>query len=258
MNNWKRKALAITAIALLSTPSALGVYSWLAPLRGFIAAGMAAAGFELAYLSLSLLLLSGELRDYAQRTAYTAVSVAVLLNVCVDYAAKTNGLGSTHTFIATFDILSLVLAVVESLPAVLAFNIASLMHRLNEQEQEKNATIASVHATSRSIEEMQETIQSLHTDMEEMATKIVAMQNSTASSFEAINSTSHQCESCGQVLSKGTYGASKRYSKEMGLQGVFCTDCRGVLKNGNGNGHSYESVEGMEVICSTTEGGYNG
>ena len=76
-NSLKRRALAIVAVLLLSVPSALGVARALEPTRGAIAAYLAAAGFELVYLSTAILMLSAELRRYAQRVALAAVASRV-------------------------------------------------------------------------------------------------------------------------------------------------------------------------------------
>lgn len=58
LNTWRRKALAIAAVALLSVPSAIGVQRALSPTRGEIAGWLAAAGFELIYISTAVLVLS--------------------------------------------------------------------------------------------------------------------------------------------------------------------------------------------------------
>ncbi len=243
MNDWKRKTLAITAIVLLSTPSALGVYTWLQPLRGNIAAAMAATGFELAYLSLSLLVLSGDLRAYAQRTAYTAVIVAVLLNVCLDYATKTGGLTDTAAFVATFDVLSLLLSIVESLPAVLAFLIASLMHRLHEQEQTENAQQTLQDTNSTRIDVLQESIQVLHDHMSDMTSKTNALQDAFYTHRGQIEDNKPkvpECPHCGALLkNNGEKAAAVRWG--------YCPHCKdGTL---NGNGHTDVELEDTEVIA---------
>lgn len=135
MNTWKRKALAFAAVALLSVPSAIGVQRALAPTRGELAGWLAAGGFEAVYLATAVLILSSELRRYAQRVALAAVGTAVLLNTLADYAHRVpGGLDGWPQFRATFDGLALGLSVIESLPlAGLSYAMATLLHRLAEQ-----------------------------------------------------------------------------------------------------------------------------
>lgn len=136
---WKLAA-AVGAVILLSAPSAVGVYRALEPTRGPWAAGAAALGFELAYLSLSLLILRPALRAHARMVALGAVTTAIVLNALADYTARVpGGLESWPQAVARFDPLALGLAVVESAPlAGLAFALASLLHRLAEEEGRKN------------------------------------------------------------------------------------------------------------------------
>lgn len=138
VNTWPKLAAAVAAVMLLSAPSAVGVARALEPTRGPWAAWAAAAGFELAYLSLSLLTLRPELRRQARAVALGAVFTAVALNTLADYAHRVpGGLSAWPTFRATFDPLALGLALGESLPlAGLAFALASLLHRLAEQPAE--------------------------------------------------------------------------------------------------------------------------
>lgn len=133
-NTWWKLAAAVAAVLMLSAPSAVGVFRALAPTRGPVAAGLAACGFELAYLSLSLLVLRPELRRQARAVALGAVATAVVLNGLADYAARVpQGLESWPQAVARFDPLALALAVVESAPlAILAYSLASLLHRLAE------------------------------------------------------------------------------------------------------------------------------
>lgn len=135
MNTWKRKALAFAAVALLSVPSAIGVQRALAPTRGELAGWLAAAGFEAVYLATAVLILSSDLRRYAQRVALAAVGTAVLLNTLADYAHRVpGGLDGWPQFRATFDALALGLSLVESVPlAGLSYAMATLLHRLAEQ-----------------------------------------------------------------------------------------------------------------------------
>lgn len=137
--SWK-VAAAVGAVILLSAPSAVGVYRALEPTRGPWAAGAAALGFELAYLSLSLLVLRPALRAHARMVALGAVTTAIVLNALADYTARIpGGLESWAAAVERFDPLALGLAVVESAPlAGLAFALASLLHRLAEEEGPKN------------------------------------------------------------------------------------------------------------------------
>jgi hypothetical protein len=141
-NTLKRKALALLAVLLLSVPSAIGMQHALAPTRGPVASWMGAAGFECVYLSTAILILSTELRKYAQRIALAAVVTAVILNTIADYAARNPlGLVSAAQAWQHFDALALVLSLVESLPlAGLSYAMASLLHRLAEQEGQPSAS----------------------------------------------------------------------------------------------------------------------
>jgi hypothetical protein len=132
-----RIAIAVVAVLMLSAPAALGVYMALVSTRGPVAAGLAAVGIELAYLSLALLMLRSELRPHARRVALAAVSTSIVLNVLADYSARVpGGLSSWHALAASFDPLALCLAMIESAPlAGLAFALASLLHRLAEQPE---------------------------------------------------------------------------------------------------------------------------
>jgi hypothetical protein len=101
-----------------------------------VASGLAAAGFELAYLSLSLLTLRPELRQHARMVALGAVITAIALNGLADYAHRVaGGLASWAEARRLFDPLALILSLAESAPlAGLAFALASLLHRLAEAE----------------------------------------------------------------------------------------------------------------------------
>jgi hypothetical protein len=134
---WK-VGIAVVAVLLLSAPSAVGVYRALNPTRGTIAAGLAAAGFELAYLSLSLLTLRPALRQQARAVALGAVITAIGLNGLADYAHRViGGLASWAAAQHLFDPLALILSLAESAPlAGLAFALASLLHRLAEEQRD--------------------------------------------------------------------------------------------------------------------------
>ena len=133
MHMTKRTALAILAVLLLSVPAAIGVQRALAPTRGAVAGGLAARGVACVYVRTALVLTS-DLRRYAQRVALAAVATAIALNVIADYKARVpGGLASGVAFGAHFDALAIGRSVVESLPlAGLADAMATRLHRLSE------------------------------------------------------------------------------------------------------------------------------
>lgn len=144
-NTWKRKALAIASVPALAAPSAIGVYSYLAPESGVIAAGMAAVGFEALYISTNILILrSAELRRYARNVSLAAVATAVLLNSLAHYQARV-----TDAFTgAPFHTLAALLALVASLPlAGLAYAVSVLLHRLSEDEATASAILSEALST---------------------------------------------------------------------------------------------------------------
>jgi hypothetical protein len=152
MNSKRRIGVAIAAVLALSAPSAVGVFKALEPTRGPLAAGLAAIGFELAYLSLSLLTLRPELRRHASAVAIGAVITAITLNTLADYGTRvTGGLASAAAALTLFDPLALILALLESAPlAGLAYALANLLHRLAETPAEATA-IASAPAEAPTV-----------------------------------------------------------------------------------------------------------
>jgi hypothetical protein len=142
-NSWPRKALAVAAVLLLSVPSAVGVQRALEPTRGWHASWLAAAGFEAVYLAVALLALSPTMRRYAHRVALSAVATAIFLNVIADYSKRVpGGLANWTAAQRLFDPLALGLAVAESVPlAALAFAMATLLHRLAEEEADDLPTM---------------------------------------------------------------------------------------------------------------------
>jgi hypothetical protein len=138
---WKI-GIAVLAVLLLSAPSAVGVFRALEATRGAVAAALAAAGFELAYLSLSLLSLRPELRRQARAVALGAVITAIALNGLADYAHRVaGGLASWPNAVRLFDPLALALAILESAPlAGLSYALASLLHRLAEEQADPNVS----------------------------------------------------------------------------------------------------------------------
>lgn len=138
-NSWARKALAIASVPALAAPSAIGVYSYLAPESGSIAAGLAAIGFEALYVSVNILILrSPELRRYARNVALAAVATAVLLNTLAHYQMRVVGAFTG----APFNTLAALLALAASLPlAGLAYAASVLLHRLSEDEAAATAVL---------------------------------------------------------------------------------------------------------------------
>lgn len=138
-NSWRRKALAIVSVPALAAPSAIGVYSYLAPESGAVAAGLAAVGFECLYISVNILVLrSPELRSYARNVALAAVATAVLLNTLAHYQARVIGAFTG----APLNTLAALLALAASLPlAGLAYAVSVLLHRLSEDEAQASAVL---------------------------------------------------------------------------------------------------------------------
>lgn len=148
VNRFRRRVLLIYAMLLLSVPSAMGVQRALAPTRGWAAATLAAIGFELLYLSTSLLLLNGVLQRFARRVALAAVGTAIVLNVLADYTVRVpGGLATWTTAQARFDPLALALSILESAPlAGLAYAGATLLHRLSEADVQLGDVVARLRA----------------------------------------------------------------------------------------------------------------
>jgi hypothetical protein len=238
MNTWTRKALAVTAVALLSVPSAIGVQHALEPTRGTIASWLAAAGFESVYLSTALLILNGHLRVYAQRVALAAVSTAILLNVIADYAMRVpDGLSNGKAFMATFDWLSLLLSVVESLPlAALAYAMATLLHRLSEVEAQDPDANTVVDTVTTALE-----AQSTQYDqmIEGLTARIEALETMPTDANQEV---AYRCPHCGIEL-------PNKQAKASAVSHGHCRHCKPVETNGNGNGHQQESVAEMEVLA---------
>jgi|GEM_PF-4601409 len=209
MNDWKRKSLGVAAVVLLSAPSALGVQQALSATRGDIAGWMAAAGIELAYLSLAVLVLRGDLQRYARRIALTAVGAAILLNVVADYAARVpGGLAGSQEFLARFDWLHLALSIIESAPlAGLAYTIATLLHRLAEEEP------AGAFASPDII-----------------PARLVAREEETKRNVNnpgnPASKPAYVCPRCGRILPTARHqGAAKRNG--------YCRECKGERLNEN-------------------------
>jgi flagellar hook-basal body complex protein FliE len=145
LNTWKRKALALLSVPLLAVPSAIGVYTYLAPQSGYVGAGLAAAGFEVLYIGVNILIITTpELRRYARNVSLGAVIVAVLMNSLAHYGASVPGAFSG----APFQWLAATLAVIASAPlAGLAYSVSVLLHRLSEASALPFRPIVTAHRT---------------------------------------------------------------------------------------------------------------
>jgi hypothetical protein len=206
-NTWYKIAAAVAAVLALSAPSAVGVFKALEPTRGPAAAGLAALGFELAYLSLSLLTLRPELRAQARFVAIGAVVTAIALNGLADYAHRVpGGLVSWPTAQRLFDPLALALSIVESAPlAGLAYALASLLHRLAEQPDAASAPVwggSTVVYAAREQEVYPAPV----------AVSLGARSEAAQASPEAYKAPrAYACPHCGETLTAGQYGAAKKH-----------------------------------------------
>lgn len=202
---WKI-VIAICAVLLLSAPSAVGVYRALEATRGAVAAALAAGGFELAYLSLSLLSLRPELRRQARAVAVGAVCSAIALNALADYSHRVpGGLDGWPAAQRLFDPLALALALGESAPlAGLAFALASLLHRLAEGSSDETPAPP----------------QPALSWAREAAGP--ALERARPEPAHVMPTTSeprrYTCPRCGADLSLGQYGSAKKHG--------YCSGCR--------------------------------
>lgn len=235
---WLRRAPAILAMVLLSVPSAIGVFNALEPTRGTIGAGMAAAGFELTYVGLAILLLNKELRDYANRVSLFAVSTAILLNSLADYSYRVpGGLANTDAFLASFDFLALTLALLESIPlAGLAYAIAVLLHRLGEEpghapestsasEQPAPAWAVIHNDAASGPEPVPATTNGHHNgngvqalDQTWKVTETLVVPPPEQAPEQAREQKPYTCEKCGASLTLGQYGSMRRRG--------YCRHCK--------------------------------
>jgi hypothetical protein len=204
INPWFKIAAAVAAVLCLSAPSAVGVFKALESTRGSIAAGMAAAGFELAYLSLSLLTLRPELRQQARRVALGAVITAIVLNGLADYGARVaGGLASWPAALRLFDPLALALAILESAPlAGLAYALASLLHRLAEEPAD---------GVTAPAEEVVTPAAELVWARESYPNPELIAEATQASTEAWKASRTYTCPACGATLTAGQYGAARRH-----------------------------------------------
>lgn len=237
MNTWKRKALLLVSVPALALPGAIGIYHWLLPARGMIGAISASVGIELAYLGVSILALTdSELRRLATWVAWAAAIVSVAMNMLLDYGTRVpGGLASTSTFIATFDVLTLFIAALDSIPlAVLSLTSAMLLHRLSEADSDIRHAQHDAAMTS---------IQKLASQVADLGEKVNACEASIVLVAKPESEPVYECPNClTELASKGQWMAAKKYG--------YCRHCKPV-ENGNGNGHhaQHESIEEMEVIA---------
>jgi cell division protein FtsB len=207
------------------------------------------------YLSTAILILHGDLRKEAQRVALAAVAVAVLLNIVTAYAANVpGGLESGKVFAATFDWLNLILAAIESLPAVLAFSMSGLLHKLSEHDADivqRDDDVLVLSEQQAAIEAQQnvlsEGLNDLRQAINNMSAEMKLLSDSSAGLNSAENQTQYTCDGCGMEMSRSQYGGHKNQSQRAELDGVYCTACRNERRNGSGKVH--EVLEDMEVMA---------
>ena len=205
MNTWKRKALALASVPLLAVPSAIGVYTYLAPQSGYIGAGLAAAGFEVLYIGVNILIINTpELRRYARNVSLGAVIVAVLMNSLAHYASSVPG---AYTG-AALAIVPAILAVIAGAPlAGLAYAVSVLLHRLSEAEapQAVDAPDAypasAMHASNAVYARLD-----VHDAMQFSAPESGAMP-------PLMQPAHHACPKCNTALDAKQYAAAKRWKQ---------------------------------------------
>ena len=208
MNSWKRIALTILAVPLLAAPSAYGVYRYLEPESGALAAASAAIGFELLYLGVNVLTLhTAELRAYARRVALAAVLTAVTFNALAHYAAKV-----AHAFGgAPFALLPAILALITSLPlAGLAYAVSVLLHRISEAQSAQPDPDAPSNAAHGALV------------IAQAADAMLPFPE--PSSALAVHTSEHRCPRCGQPISQHQAAAAQRW----GERWKGCTHCAGM------------------------------
>jgi outer membrane murein-binding lipoprotein Lpp len=157
------------------------------------------------------------------------------MNMLLDYSVRVpNGLASTSTFIASFDVLTLAIAALDSIPlAVLSLTSAMLLHRLSESETDIKHAQHDAAMTS---------IQNLASQVADLGEKVNACEASIVLVAKPDSEPSYECPNClTELASKGQWMAAKKYG--------YCRHCKPVETNGNGNGHQQESVAEMEVLA---------
>ncbi len=205
MNSWKRTALATLAVPLLAAPSAYGVYLYLEPESGALAAASAAVGFELLYLGVNVLALhTAELRAYARRVALAAVLTAVTFNALAHYAAKVPNAYSG----APFALLPAILALITALPlAGLAYAVSVLLHRMS-----------TAHTAQPVAHHDPDTAHTALIDADEQSAVLGFPVSSSASEILALD---HTCPRCGAPISQHQAAAAIRW----GTRWKGCQQC---------------------------------
>jgi hypothetical protein len=232
------RVLATLSVLLLSAPSALGVQRALAPTRGELAGWLAAAGIELAYLSLAFAAFADQRRQrLAARVARAAVLTAITLNVLADYAARVpGGLSSAAAFTASFDWLLLALSVLESAPlAALAYTLATLLHTHSSADvsADASASASALDATDANASDasasdasasrryarasMQDASASASATMQ-VASDASASGASRRYARASMQDASYRCPRCAASLSRHQYAAARRYG--------YCAGCK--------------------------------
>jgi hypothetical protein len=221
-NTWRRKALALLSVPALAGPSAVGVYRYLAPESGRLAAASAAIGFEVLYLGTNILIIRTEkLRRYARNVSLAAVATAVTFNTLAHYAAKVPG-GLEGT---PFNILAAVLALVASIPlAGLAYAVSILLHQLSEDEAQTNEAAVlpiSERTEQRSLSILTQPAMASHPGLPaaQPAQMADALQP-TPNGWDAVDL--YRCPRCGAPISQAVFAASQRWGDKWG----GCKRCR--------------------------------
>jgi len=221
-NTWKRTLLALLSVPALAVPSAVGVYRYLAPESGTIAAASAAIGFEVLYLGVNLLIIRTAKRQrYARRVSLAAVATAVTFNTLAHYATKVPG-GLEG---APFNLLAGVLALVASVPlAGLAYAVSLLLHQLSEDEMQTGATASltpSEPPDGASVPVPMQLAPPSQPDnpVSRLAQTVNALQP-TPDGWNAV--ASYPCPRCGAGISQAVYAASQRWGDKWG----GCKHCR--------------------------------
>lgn len=221
-NTWRRKALALLGVPALAGPSAVGVYHYLAPESGSIAAASAAIGFEVLYLGANILIIRTEkLRRYARNVSLAAVATAVTFNTLAHYAAKVpSGLEG-----AAFNPLAGVLAVVASVPlAGLAYAVSMLLHQLSEDEARSSeaATLTMSEPTAQVAlpGEMQRAASSQEGSRTLHTAPLTDALQPTTKGWNAVDT--YRCPRCGAAISQAVFAASQRWGEKWG----GCKQCR--------------------------------
>jgi hypothetical protein len=264
-NTWKRKLLALLSVPLLAVPSAAGVYLWLEPHIGAIAAGMTAAGFESLYIGINILVITTpELRRYARNVALAGVATAVIFNTLARYQKMVGGNLRT----APFDGLALGLAVLESIPlAGLAYAVSVLLHRLSEADVRSRAESDEARALRDSLATAREQLTSLTSDLASKDTVLASATTDSAIARETVTKAENETRELREQLrmaratpattrelpptrtrivayTQGQLASSSRSLSDVARElGISEATLRGWIKVAT-NGHAVEIAEG--------------